>query len=122
MAGLMRTPLALWSPLKIFANVSAALALAGVVLLLVRRAGNRERRLASTYFDWFFLTALGGVVITGIAAELLRLAETGAMYAVYFVHLVLVFSLLLYAPYSKFAHLAYRTVALASIKKSNRRS
>ena len=122
MAGLMQTPLALWSPLKIFANVSAALALAGVILLLVRRAGNGARRAASTYFDWFFLTALAGVVITGIAAELLRLAETGAMYGVYFVHLVLVFSLLLYAPYSKFAHLAYRTVALASIKKSNRRS
>ena len=120
---LLRTPLALTSPLKIFANVSAAVALAGVVLLLVRRIGDPARRAASTYFDWFFLVALAGVVLTGIASEFLRLAHTEAMYAVYFVHLVLIFSLLLYAPYSKFAHLAYRTVALASAsRKSNGRS
>jgi quinone-modifying oxidoreductase subunit QmoC len=122
MAGVVRTPLVLTSPLKIFANVSAALALAGVVLLLVRRIGDPARRTGSTYFDWFFLAALAGVVITGIASELLRLAHTEAMYAVYFVHLVLIFTLLLYAPYSKFAHLAYRTVALASVRKSNQRS
>jgi quinone-modifying oxidoreductase subunit QmoC len=122
MAGVVRTPLVFTSPLKIFANVSAAVALAGIVLLLVRRIGDRARRAASTYFDWFFLAALAGVVFTGIASELLRLAHTEAMYAVYFIHLVLIFSLLLYAPYSKFAHLAYRTVALASLRKSNGRS
>jgi quinone-modifying oxidoreductase subunit QmoC len=109
MTGALRTPLALTSPLKIFANAVAIVALVGVTLLLVRRIGKP----ASTYFDWFFLATLAGVVFTGIASELLRLAELRAMYAVYFVHLVLVFSLLLYAPYSKFAHLAYRTVAMA---------
>src|SRR5579885_2310532 len=118
MAGVLRTPLALESPLKIFANLAAAASLAGVTLLLARRVG----RPASTYFDWFFLAALSGVVFTGIAAELLRLAEARAMYGVYFVHLVLIFGLLLYAPYSKFAHLAYRTVAMARSRKFNARS
>jgi len=122
MAGVLRTPLSLTSPLKLFANASAAVALVGVVLLLVRRTGDRIRRTGSTYFDWFFVMALAGVVFTGIASELLRLARTEVMYAVYFVHLMLVFSLLLYAPYSKFAHLAYRTVALAGIRKGNQRS
>jgi quinone-modifying oxidoreductase, subunit QmoC len=110
MAGWMHTPLAAASPLKIFANLCALAALAGVVLLVVERA----RAPHSTYFDWFFLAVLAGVVATGILAELLRLAQSAAgMYPVYFVHLVLIFSLFLYAPYSKFAHLVYRTVALA---------
>jgi quinone-modifying oxidoreductase subunit QmoC len=122
MAGLLRTPLALTSPLKIFANVSALLALAGVTLLLARRFGNGVRRRGSTYFDWFFMATLAGVIFTGIASEILRLGEIRAMFAVYYVHLVLIFALLLYAPYSKFAHLAYRTVAMAMIRNSYRRS
>jgi len=122
MAGVLSTPLPLWSPLKVFANLAAAAALAGVAVLFLRRAGNPARRSSSTYFDWFFLITLTGVVLTGIASEMFRLVHAGAMYAVYFVHLVLVFGLLLYAPYSKFAHLAYRTVALAGARRPRGRS
>jgi quinone-modifying oxidoreductase subunit QmoC len=109
----MRTPLALTSPWKILANVSALVAFTGVTILLVERLGAAHRA-ASTYFDWFFLLTLFGVLATGIASEGLRLGGAAtAMYVIYFVHLVLVFGLFLYAPYSKFAHLAYRTVAMA---------
>ena len=74
----------------------------------------RSRR-ASTYFDWFFLLTLVGVALTGILSEIMRLAQFALlMYSVYFVHLLLIFALFLYAPYSKFAHLAYRTVAVRS--------
>jgi quinone-modifying oxidoreductase subunit QmoC len=114
MTGLMRTPLAMGSPFKMLANLAAAAILAGVLLLLAVRLRDPARRAAGTYFDWFFLLILAGVVATGIAAQILRLIQTPAMYAVYFVHLVLIFALFLYAPYSKFAHLVYRTVALAA--------
>jgi len=113
MLGLLRTPLPLANPFKVLANISALIILVGSLMLLVNRLKDPARRAASTYFDWFFLLVLVGVVATGIASELLRLAQLAAMYAVYFVHLVLVFALFLYAPYSKFAHLAYRTVAMA---------
>ena len=123
MAGLMRTPLALTSPWKILANLSAAAILVGCVILLVDRIRDPVRRAATTYFDWFFLLTLTGVVLTGIAAQLLRLAQADQMmYGVYFVHLVLIFSLFLYAPYSKFAHIAYRTVAMAAARRGAGRS
>ena len=87
-------------------------------MLLADRIRDREKFRHSTYFDWFFLLTLAGVALTGVLSELLRLGQVAqAMYGVYFVHLVLIFSLMLYAPYSKFAHLLYRTVAMAATKE-----
>jgi quinone-modifying oxidoreductase subunit QmoC len=118
MAGIMHTPLALTNPWKLFANACAGVILAGGLILLSDRLLDSEKRKASTYFDWFFLLTVVGVVFTGILSELLRLGQAAtAMYAVYFVHLVLIFALFVYAPYSKFAHLLYRTVAMAAARK-----
>ena len=115
MAGLLRTPLPWGSALKILANVCAAGVLTGAVILIRERTVNQARRAASIYFDWLFLGTLTSVVFTGILLQFFRLAQVAyLMYPVYFVHLVLTLALLLYAPYSKFAHLAYRTVAMAS--------
>ena len=119
MAGMLRTPLPWGSALKIFANVCAAVILTGAVILMKQRISGPQgapvRRAASTYFDWLFLGTLTSVVFTGILLQFFRLAQVAyLMYPVYFVHLALTLALLLYAPYSKFAHLAYRTVAMAS--------
>ena len=65
------------------------------------------------------MVTLVGVVFTGILSQGLRLVSAqGAMYPVYFIHLVLIFILFLYAPYTKFAHLVYRTVAMAAARKA----
>jgi len=86
-------------------------------VLLVNRVSDPVKRAHSTYFDWFFLIVLTGIALTGLSSELLREFQVSFMYPVYFVHLVLVFMLFVYAPYSKLAHLAYRTVALAAMRK-----
>jgi quinone-modifying oxidoreductase subunit QmoC len=118
MAGFMHTPLALTNPWKLFANACAVVILVGGLILLGDRLFDAEKRKATTYFDWFFLLTLVGVIFTGIVSELLRISQVVAiMYPVYFVHLVLIFALFLYAPYTKFAHLAYRTVAMAASGK-----
>ncbi len=121
MFGVMRTPLPLLHPAKIFANICAVVILAGLAFLFADRVGNPRNRAASTYFDWFFLLTIGGVVVTGVISELLRMSQSSIMYPVYFVHLVLILTLFLYAPYSKFAHMAYRAVAIAAQEAALRR-
>ena len=121
MFGVMHTPLPILNPLKVFANLCALVAFVGAVILVAGRLKNREALTATTYFDWFFLLVLTIAVMTGILSEGLRLAQNQAwMYPVYFVHLTLILALFLYAPYSKFAHFVYRTIALAATWDQNR--
>ena len=115
MLGWLHTPLEPAHRLKILANLCSVFAVAGMFLLLWSRWRNPEKRRSSTYFDWFFLGVLCGVVFTGVLSQLLRLAQLApAMFVVYFIHLVLIFALFLCAPYSKFAHSLYRVMAVAS--------
>lgn len=114
MFGSLTTPLPMTHPIKIFGNAGAVIILIGCLMLLGGRLSNADKKASSTYFDWFFIWTLTGIVATGILSEFLRLAQVGwLMFSIYFIHLILVFSLFLFAPYTKFAHLVYRTVAMA---------
>jgi quinone-modifying oxidoreductase subunit QmoC len=118
MFGVMETPLAQTNVLKILGNLSGVVAIAGVALLLADRLRDPGKRAASTYFDWFFIWTLAGVIATGAIIQFLRLAEADPwMYIWYYVHLVLIFVLFVSAPFTKFAHVVYRTVAMAASTK-----
>ena len=67
-----------------------------------------------------FLLTLFGVAITGIITEILRYAGNVGAYYAYIVHLILVFDLIAFAPYTKFAHLLYRTLAYIWAKNVGR--
>ena len=106
-------PWPLWHPVKILGNASGVAVVGALLVFGYRRVADAERAGKSTYSDWLFLVVLGSTTLTGFLCEILRLADArGAAYPMYAVHLVFVFVLLVYIPYSKFSHLVYRTTAM----------
>jgi quinone-modifying oxidoreductase subunit QmoC len=121
-------PFGLLNPWKILANVGCVILIGGCALAIRDRIGNKAEAGASTSFDWVFVWLLLSVGVTGLLTEILRFVAQPAgtkglqytAYTVYFVHLVVVFQLLVYLPYSKFAHVLYRTVALVYAERTGR--
>jgi quinone-modifying oxidoreductase subunit QmoC len=115
-------------PMKILANIGAVLLIVGGVKAILDRRGAVAESGASTAFDRIFIWGLVAVGVTGVLTEVLRLvaepsgraALTDIAFGVYFVHLTLVFSLLVYLPYSKFAHVLYRTAAIVYAERTGR--
>jgi len=107
------TPMPLYSPIKLLANAGAIGMLVGLTYLTRRRMNLDESKRASSYYDWYLLGIIWAVAVTGILSELLRLADVAVLaYPVYFLHLVAVWMLFAYLPWSKLGHLVYRSTAL----------
>ena len=111
----MHGPLSLIDPFKILANVSAIAMIVGIGILWGNRAAAEEASgNKPTYYDWFLIYEIMAVAVTGIGSELCRLIGIPPLaYFMYYCHLVSVLMLFLYMPYTKFAHLVYRTTAMA---------
>jgi quinone-modifying oxidoreductase, subunit QmoC len=106
------TPWPFWHPVKILGNASGLAVIVAAGIFLWRRIADARRAGKSSYSDWLFLVILGLTTLTGFFCQWLRLAGLRVAYPMYFVHLMFIFFLLVYIPYSKFAHLIYRTVAM----------
>jgi len=106
-------PLPWYRPEKFLGNASALALFTGLSLMIANRLKSDATASKSSYFDWLLITVIGVLGLTGVIVELLRYSNAVPVaYYVYFVHLVSVFMLLIYLPYSKFAHLIYRAVAM----------
>jgi quinone-modifying oxidoreductase subunit QmoC len=115
------SPYPMSDPVKMLALASSIAFAIGVILLLMNRLAQAGKAGMGSYFDWIFLTIVIGVGATGMLSWALRLADMNVGYFVYYLHLVFIWSLFAYAPYSKFAHLFYRTTAMVFVRHSGRK-
>ena len=117
-------PLELPNPVKIFGAVGGIGLLVGSSMLIYRRWANRDEVGANGYADYLFLYVIFLTGLSGMLSWIAR-AYIGApmlAYVIYFIHIVLVFFLLWYMPYSKFAHMIYRTLALVYLNAGGKRA
>ena len=106
-------PLPLSDPIKILGNVAAVLLLVGGVWLWVNRQATDDGAGTPTAFDTFFLSIVTLVIVTGVLVEAGRfLFDPRLACWLYICHLGAVLSLFITFPYSKFAHMLYRTLAM----------
>ncbi len=114
-------PIDLPHPVKILGALSGLALVVGGGALVIRRWANKDNVGANGYTDYFFLYVIFFTGLTGMLSWLTRLSGVPMLaYVNYFVHLVFVFVLLWYMPYSKFAHMFYRTLALTYAKRIGR--
>jgi quinone-modifying oxidoreductase subunit QmoC len=108
------------NPVKWLANVSGVALIVGSALLIKARLNKPDQK--SAYKDWLLLGLVFGLGVTGMGAQLTRLAGWAVpSYTIYFIHLMLVWFTFAYLPFSKLAHLVYRTVAMTYAEYSGRK-
>jgi quinone-modifying oxidoreductase subunit QmoC len=112
------TPYDQFTHVKIFGNFAALAIIVGGALLFARRIMNKKS--SSSYYDWTLIALVTGLGVTGLLTEVIRLTGTTLAYPAYLLHLSFVFYLFAYFPFSKMAHLAYRTTAMAFARSAQR--
>ena len=109
----IETPMNQYHLVKILGNLGAIAFLIGTGKMLLTRLTDPETSGQTTYADWLLIGMMFGLALSGILTEVLRLADIPALaFPMYFIHLVLIMCMMGYFPYTKFAHLMYRTLAI----------
>jgi quinone-modifying oxidoreductase, subunit QmoC len=99
------------NPIKWLANFAGLSLVIGSALLIKNRFSKKDQ--VSNYWDWYLVGLAFGLGITGLLTEMCRLAGMMTLSnLLYFLHLILIWSLFAYTPFSKLAHLVYRTTAM----------
>ncbi len=115
-------PLPFLSPVKITGNFAALLLLAGLSIMIYQRLFNKKKTGNSNYSDWLLLITFYLLTMSGVFLELGRFQNWSISYYFYTFHLVCVWFIIIYAPYMKFGHFIYRTIALVYAESRGRRT
>lgn len=114
-------PFGFWHPWKVMANLGGLSLLLGACSMSWQRWRRPERAGATGSSDAILLVLLSSIAVSGFACEGLHWLRIEPLrHAVYAVHLAAVFVLLVLLPYSKLAHLVYRTVAMTYAEYTGR--
>lgn len=105
-------PFDIFHPVKIAGNIAGIALIAGCILMIFQKLKNSESKGASHYTDWWFLISLLLLSLSGMLVEGARFHGWSFAYYLYFIHLLLVWMVVIYLPYTRFVHIIYRTVVL----------
>jgi heterodisulfide reductase subunit C len=106
-------PLSVYVPRGLGIVCGLALVYGSAYFIIKRLEGKEEYATYTQFTDWTFLLLLLVVGVTGFLLDLFVLADIAILaYATYSLHLIVVFDLLITAPFTKFAHALYRPLAL----------
>ena len=116
------TPLPFFHPVKILGNASALSAFIGISMIVLDRLKNSKINILSL-FDWIFIANMFFTILTGILCQIFRVADNAVLaFISYYIHLVMVFYMLAYAPQTKFGHIFYRPIAMVYARLSGRQN
>ena len=108
------------NPIKWLANIAGVSLVIGSGIMIKNRLTNKEQ--ITAYKDWFILGVVFTLGLTGMLTEMARLADIAWLaYFFYWIHLVAIFELFAFLPFSKMAHIVYRTVAMGYADYANRK-
>ncbi|MFC2152857.1 quinone-interacting membrane-bound oxidoreductase complex subunit QmoC [Bacteroidota bacterium] len=114
-------PLSLTNPFKILGNTAAIMLIIGLGIMIINRIFDKESFGNSTYSDWLFLISMFLLTISGVLVEVARFSNWGLAYHLYFFHLICVWFIIIYLPFTKFGHLLFRIVAMVFAASINRK-
>ena len=114
-------PLPLQNPFKILGNAAGIMLLIGLTIMIMNRLFNKDKFGNSNYSDWLFLISTLLLTISGGIVELARFLNWYYAYHLYFFHLVSVWFVIIYLPFTKFGHVVYRTLALTFANSIDRK-
>ena len=104
----------LWYPIRLLGTISGLFLLYGTSMAFMRRFRKDDVSYEkSTSSDWIFLMLMWLAGVTGFLLEIgVYLPAAAWSYWMLLAHLIVVGELLLLAPFTKFAHAVYRSIAL----------
>lgn len=113
-------PLPLHDPFKIAGNIASLMIYTGLGIMIYQRIFNRNIFGKSGYQDWLLLVSVALLTLSGTLVQMARFGNWPVAYHLYFFHLVAVWFVIIYLPFTKMGHILYRTTALLYARSTGR--